>query len=311
MPGPEDKIRRYLDAHQGSVTVSVRQALSSWELEHPTPQDRARVARDLARAGIESVPPLEDAEPDSQVTLRVREQPGGPAPTGAGMGARPAAGGPTGVGAAAEPPRGQRVRDLGGRLAEGSHVDRALIGALVAGGVGCLIALGPDRIYGYGLALGVLAFALLMAARRREDQSAAAQEGWTARLPWVAGGLAALALVLGVLGSLTIDGGAQAGTGPADAKERDAFCASSEADDLARLSAQGTDSPEELRKSTDAVLDIAEDAPPGADCAVLALNTLADAWIIFGDFPEYDDAEEQVERIRELQEERGLRQPAS
>ena len=306
MPRPEDKIRRYLDAHQGSVTVTVRQALSSWDLEHPTPQDRARVARDLAAAGVHSDPPLERADLDSRVTLRVREQPGErraePAgAAGAGLGARPTAGGPTGAAPSAGPSRA----GASGLLDR----DRALIGAVVAGGVGSLVALGPERIYGYGLALGVVAFALLMVARAGESRSA--PEGWAARLPWAAGALTFLALLLGVLGSLTIDTGSKAGTGTADARERDEFCASEEGDQLARLSLQNTGSPEGLRKATDAVLDIADDAPPGANCAVLALNALADAWIVFGDFPEYDDAEDEVERIRELQEDRGLRQPAS
>lgn len=309
MPRPEDKIRRYLDAHQGSVTVTVRQAVSSWELEQPTQQDRARIARDLAAVGIHSDPPLEQADLDSRVTLRVREQPaergaGPAAATGAGMGARPTAGGSTGAAPSVEASRAAAFSP--------PDRDRALIGALAAGGVGSLVALGPDRIYGYGLALGVVAFALLMAARAGESRSDPAQDGWAARLPWAAGALTVLALVLGILGSLTIDtNGPQAGTGTADAKERNEFCASEEGDELTRLSLRGTGSPEELRKATDAVLDIAEDAPPGADCAVLALNAVADAWVIFGDFPEYDDAEEQVERIRELQEERGLRQPAS
>ncbi|HEV2819517.1 MAG TPA: hypothetical protein VGW11_03325 [Solirubrobacteraceae bacterium] len=303
MPRPEEKIRRYLDAHQGSVTVTVRQAVSTWDLENPTPQDRARVARDLAAVGIHSEPPLEQANLDSRVTLRVREQPGErraepAARMGAGLGAQPATGGPrAATGAAAS--SGARRPDR----------DRAVIGALVAGGLGSLVALGPDRIYGYGLALGVVAFALLVVARAGDSGSAPDREGWAARLPWVAGALTFLALLLGVLGSLTIDTGSRAGTGTADARERNEFCASDEGNELTRLSLRGTTSPEELRKATDAVLDIADDAPPGANCAVLALNAVADAWVIFGDFPEYDDADEQVERIRELQEKRGLRQP--
>lgn len=309
MPRPEDTIRRYLDAHQGSVTVTVRQALSSWELEHPTPQDRARIARDLAAVGVQSDPPLEHADLDSRVTLRVheRQQPAQPraepaAPAAAGMGPRPAAAGTTGAA-----PSAGRSRAAAFTLPDR---ERALIGAVVAGGVGSLVALGPDRIYGYGLALGVVALALLMVARAAEPRSET-QDGWAARLPWAAGALSVLALVLGVLGSLTIDTGSQAGTGTADARERDEFCASEEGDELTRLSLRGTTSPEELRKATDTVLDIADDAPPGANCAVLALNAIADAWVIFGDFPEYDDAEEQVERIRELQEDRGLSRPAS
>ncbi|MDQ3769889.1 MAG: hypothetical protein M3370_10520, partial [Actinomycetota bacterium] len=219
------------------------------------------------------------------------------------MGPRPAAGGTTGAA-----PSAGRSRAAAFTLPDR---ERALIGAVVVGGVGSLVALGPDRIYGYGLALGVVAFALLMIARAAEPRSEP-QDGWAARLPWAAGALTVLALLLGVLGSLTIDtNGSQAGTGTADARERDEFCASEEGDELTRLSLRGTTSPEELRKATDAALDIADDAPPGANCAVLALNAVADAWVIFGDFPEYDDADEQVERIRELQEDRGLRQPAS
>jgi hypothetical protein len=189
--------------------------------------------------------------------------------------------------------------------------DRALVGALVAGGVGSLIALGPDRIYGYGLGLGVLALALLLAARGGEP--APGDGAWAARLPWLAGGLAALALLLGVLGSLTIEtlDGTQAGTGTADARERDDFCTSSKGDELDRLSLPGNRPVEELRDATDDLLDVAGDAPPGTDCAVLALDKIADTWIVFGDFPEYDDAEEQVERIRDLQEDRGLREPAA
>jgi len=332
MPRPEDTIRRYLDANQGTVTVSVRQALSSWGLERPTREDRARIARDLAAAGIECDPPLVEGELESRVTLRVREQPQAVGPRAGATAAGPREGPP-----AAGPPPGSagssRGRDLAGRLGQaGSGLaqgarragagaaaldppagHRALIGALVAGGVGCLIALGPDSIYGYGLALGVLALALLLAARSGGSRPAPAK-GWAARLPWMAGGLGALALVLGVLGSLTIetiDSSTQAGAGTADARERDAFCASSAGDELARLGLRTTRSPEELREVTDEVLDVARDAPPGTNCAVLALNAIAGEWIVFGDFPEYDDAEEQVERIRDLQEDRGLREPAA
>lgn len=350
MAAPEESIRHYLDQHGGSAEVSVRQALASWQLERPSREDRARIARDLAAAGVECDPPLVEGELDSRVTLRVRDEPptAGPRAGAPSAGPREEAGTrqyddrpaaerrPQEPAAAAPPPRqaaappGQagssRGRDFAGRLgrtggglAQGarraasnsSGGDRALVGALVAGGVGSLIALGPDGIYGYGLALGVLALALLFVARR-EARSAPADDGWAARLPWVAGGLAALALLLGVLGSLTIEtlDGPQAGTGTADARERDAFCAS-DGDELARLSLPSTRSVEELRDTTDDVLDIADDAPPGTNCAVLALDAVADAWNVFGAYPEYDDAEEQVERIRDLQEDRGLRQPAA
>jgi hypothetical protein len=316
MPRPEDKVRRYLDANAGSVEVSVRQALSSWQLERPTQQDRARVDRDLAAVGVECEPPLVEGELSSRVTLRVREE--SALPRGAETSAGSAAAGSARAAPSTGPSRVQRARDLGGRAAAlrppGGH--RALVGALVAGGVGSLIALGPDRIYGYGLALGVLAFALLFAARGGEPGSASADDAWTARLRWGARGLAGLALLLGLLGAVTIEtrDGSEAGTELADARERDAFCNTSEGDELARLSLQGTRSAEALRETTDAVLDIADEAPPGADCAVLALDAVADTWNVFGDFPEYDNAEEQVERIRELQEDRGLRElrePAS
>jgi hypothetical protein len=354
MPRPEDTIRRYLDAHEGSVKVTVRQALSSWEIERPTGVDRARVERDLAAVGVECDPPLTEGELDNRVTMRVREEPAErreepavPRGTGTGAGA-PAAGagatstsGPgaastapgTGTGDAAPgparpapptgPPRGQRARDLGGRLGQGARTraaamrpsggDRVLVGAVVAGGVGCLVALGPERIYGYGLALGVLALALLLAARGDEPKPAASgDDAWSTRLRMAAGGLGALALLLGFVGSVTIETGPRPpGADLAEARERDEFCNSSEADQLARLSLQGTRSAEALREATDAVLDIAEDAPPGANCAVLALDAVADAWNIFGDFPEYDDAEEQVERIRDLQEDRDLREPVT
>lgn len=337
MPRPEDRIRRYLDANQGSVNVSVRQALSSWGGQRTTQEDRARIARYLAAAGVECDPPLVEGELDSRVTLRVREEPratgpreeataattryeqrtaatrrpeepaAAPSPGDArsSRGRDPAAGrlGQTAGGSA------QGAKRAGARVAAfNRHGDRALVGALVAGGVGSLIALGPDRIYGFGLGLGVLALALLLAARGGDPRPAAS--GWAARLPWVAGGLAALALLLGVLGSLTIETSPQPGTGTAEARERDDFCVTSPGDELARLSVQGTRSAEGLRDATDAVLDIADDAPPGADCAVLALDTLADAWNIFRDFPEYDDAEDRIERIRDLQEDRGLRESA-
>ncbi|MCP9488866.1 MAG: hypothetical protein MSC31_03220 [Solirubrobacteraceae bacterium MAG38_C4-C5] len=363
MAAPEESIRNYLDQHGGTVEVSVRQALSGWRLDRPSREERERVARELAAAGIECDPPLVEGELESRVTLRVREAPrdAGPTAGATAPGRREEATAertqsderaeatPRGEEpAAAGPPRGEarssRGRDLAGRLGQtggglgqgakraggglaqgakraGARVaafnppggDRALVGALVAGGVGSLIALGPDSIYGYGLGLGVLALALLVAARGGEPRPAPADDAWAARLPWVAGGLAALALLLGVLGSLTIetvDLSTQAGTETADRRERDAFCAS-EGDDLARLSLRGTRSADALRDATDAVLDIAEDAPPGTNCAVLALDAVADAWIIFGGFPEYDDAGEQVERIRELQEERGLREPVA
>jgi hypothetical protein len=353
MPRPEDTIRRYLDAHEGSVKVTVRQALSSWELERPTEVDRARIERDLAAVGVECDPPLTEGELDDRVTIRVREEsaerrdePAVPRRAGTGAGA-PAAGagaastsgpgagstapgtgtGPTAPGPArpapsTEPPRGQRARDLGGRLGQGARTraaamrpsggDRVLVGAVVAGGVGCLVALGPERIYGYGLALGVLALALLLAARGDEPKPAASgDDAWSTRLRMAAGGLGALALLLGFVGSVIIETGPRPpGADLAEARERDEFCNSSEADQLARLSLQGTRSAEALREATDAVLDIAEDAPPGANCAVLALDAVADAWNVFGDFPEYDDAEEQVERIRDLQEDRGLRESA-
>ncbi|MBA2261878.1 MAG: hypothetical protein H0W03_04305, partial [Solirubrobacterales bacterium] len=98
MPRPEDTIRRYLDAHEGSVKVTVRQALSSWELERPTEVDRARIERDLAAVGVECDPPLTEGELDNRVTIRVREEsaerrdePAVPRRAGTGAGA-PAAG---------------------------------------------------------------------------------------------------------------------------------------------------------------------------------------------------------------------------
>lgn len=309
MAAPEESIRRYLDDHGGSVEVSVRQAVSSWRVENPTLEDRARIGRALAAAGVEASPPLDQGTLDSRVTLRVTAPPRGtaapspgpqpatapqpaapPRPSGAGQRPSPGAPGRPGAPAPARPGLGD---------------DRLLLGALAAGVVGLLLALGPDRIYGYALVLGVVAVALLVA--RGGLSGGPALRG--VRLTWVAGALGALALVLGVVASFTLDSSATPGATQADAAERKEFCTSQTGEELDRLGVSGTGSPEELREATDAVLDRTQDAPAGAPCAVFALDALSASWKVFANFPGYDDAEEQIERIRQAQGSRGLTAP--
>lgn len=303
MAAPEESIRQYLDGHGGSVEVSVRQAVSSWRLEDPTREDRARIDRALAAAGVQAEPPLEQGELDSRVTLRLAadEQPSAaPAPEPA---ASPQPAAPLRLPGGVRPSRPSPGAPRPAWAAVGD--DRVLLGALAAGLIGCLVALGPERIYGYGLALGVGALALLMA--RGGLGGGPALRGL--RLSWVAGALGALALVLGVVGSVTLDTGAQVGATEADAAEREEFCASEAGQEIDRLGVSGTEGPESLRKATDAVLDRAEDAPPGSPCAVFALNAIAETWRVFAKFPGYDDASEQVDRVREFQGKQGLTQP--
>ena len=187
------------------------------------------------------------------------------------------------------------------------------ITALVLGIVGVALGLLARAIdYELPLLLGILAltFGVIALARRSAGRGMA-----------IAGSiLGVLALGLGLVGYSMVnaafegldnlggdvDGGDPSASEQASA-ERDEFCDSEDGDVLERASSATTDTGAELRATTRTALRAASDAPPGAFCAVSALDSIASSWNIFADSPGYSDAETQVRRIRRFQRENDLR----
>jgi hypothetical protein len=189
------------------------------------------------------------------------------------------------------------------------------ITALVLGIVGVALGLVARAIdYELPLLLGILAltFGIIGVARRSAGRGMA-----------IAGAiLGVLALALGLVGYSMVNeafeglenlGGDVGGTEPSASEqasaERDEFCDSEDGDVLARASSAPSDTGAELRATTRTTLRAASDAPPGAFCAVSALDSVASSWNLFADSPGFSDAEAEVRRIRRFQRENDLRRP--
>ena len=250
--------------------------LTSWDLERAGPTELARIADDLAAAGVEVEPPLAETLPDSMVELRL----------------------------AREAPRPTRSRPRPTVPSNG-----AALAAVVLGGAGVLLVLGPKSIYGVSLAAGAVAIMLAILGRQKAGREAAVG-GLT--LSAVGAVLGAAALGIGVYGAVTLDE-ADDDAAPSQsaeaAQERERYCQSGDADSLTRITTAEIGSVDALRKATDEALDITEDAPGGAFCAVTALNALADSWNVMSAERDFEDAAEQVKRIRDFQREQELREP--
>ncbi|WP_205698804.1 hypothetical protein [Conexibacter sp. SYSU D00693] len=179
---------------------------------------------------------------------------------------------------------------------------RALAGGALAA-AGLLVSLVWPQAYGYGMVAALLGAAVL--ARGRD-----LVPGAPARLAAAAAAaLCAVAFGAAVVASVGLSDddepvAAQAGDG-GDAA-RAAFCASGAADVLDRVTGAELRSAKDLEEATDRLLDQTEGAPPGAPCAVVALDAVADTWNLRVGERGFDDAREQLERIRDHQRVHGL-----
>lgn len=188
--------------------------------------------------------------------------------------------------------------------------------ALAVASLGMGLVLAADDLYGYGFVAAIAALATVRRAAAG-SQMALRRDGRT-----LSGGLLVGAVLIagatgitGVAASFGLDDGAAASAAApasAAAERRDDFCASDPADELARLAGAGIDVTRsaELVGATDAALKLAGEAPPGAPCVVLALDAIADSWIVAAGEPGFRGAREQVRRIREFQRRNGLRRAA-
>lgn len=93
-------------------------------------------------------------------------------------------------------------------------------------------------------------------------------------------------------------------SGPDSAQTR--FCDSKAGRALTDAEYLALERPEHLTRATERVLRSARSAPAGADCAVLALNTLADRWAKSAD---RERARTEVQRIRTFQRRAQLTRP--
>ena len=188
----------------------------------------------------------------------------------------------------------------------------AALAAFVFGAVGAGLGFGPKIIYGFALALGVLAITFAVLARQRALRDP--KVGGDVLLI-VAAALGVLAVGLGLYKGFTVEE-ADEDAGPltlaeeaAARDDREVFCDSDAGDELLRAASAALESADALRQATEDALAAAEDAPAGAYCAVNALDSIADTWNVRSGDPDYEDAEDEVNRIRDFQEENNLRQP--
>lgn len=122
--------------------------------------------------------------------------------------------------------------------------------------------------------------------------------------PAIAGG-AAVALLVVVLLVAGVFGGDDSDS-ESSGGERTAFCDSKAGAALTDAEIVALDTPARLRSATDSALQSAGSAPPGTDCAVFALNSLAEAW---GKSADRVEAARQIRRIREFQRAQQLLRP--
>jgi hypothetical protein len=78
---PEQLIRRWLDEH-GSATVGMGALAQSWSLESLEGADRREIAAALREAGVVVDPPLETADSEDKLALRVADPAGEATPAG-------------------------------------------------------------------------------------------------------------------------------------------------------------------------------------------------------------------------------------
>ena len=198
---------------------------------------------------------------------------------------------------------------------QGLGTDALAIGALLTGLIGAVIGLfSPAFVYEIPFFLGLAGLILGLIAWGRLGRG-------TQRRMAIAGTvLGALALAAGVWGAVQVEGALGGVDGLGDdsdilgedpaTKARDKFCNSDTGDRLDRIANATLDSASQLRRATDRTLRLAKDAPAGAECAVFALDSVADSWNLFASDPGYEDAAQEVRRIRRFQRANDLREPA-
>ena len=173
----------------------------------------------------------------------------------------------------------------------------ALVVGLTAAAIGLF---SPAVVYETPLVLGIAALIVgIIAWRRTRKGKRGMSNAGTL--------LGALAVACGVWGAVTVEtalGGrddfGEVGEDPAS-KERERFCDSAKGDELKGLGTSPIHSGRQLRRETRRALRAAKDAPPGADCAVLALDSIAGYWNLYADDRGYKGAEAEVKRIRRFQ----------
>ena len=177
--------------------------------------------------------------------------------------------------------------------------------SLCAGVLGTLIGLfTPASLFGIPVVIGLLALFGGMAAWQRSPEGR--------RLLAVAGtALGAIALASGVSGGLRaaqFEGSKRFGAENNTSAERQAFCSSPKGDQLERIiSRSKTAQPAQLKLLTARAITAARGAPPFADCAAFALNSLARSWAINSRAVGNSEAKAEIERIRRFQAKANLR----
>lgn len=179
--------------------------------------------------------------------------------------------------------------------------------ALIVAAAAIGVAVASKALYGYALAGSLLALWLV---HRGAHEARRSRRG--GGLLAAATGLAAVAATLSVIGSLDVEeqgGGvaAAAPSTPAAAAARESFCASRQADRLDRITGAELATQSTLKKATDEVLDLVEDAPRQAPCAVIALDAIADTWNLHIGEQGFGDAQDELDRVRRFQQEQDLR----
>jgi hypothetical protein len=89
----------------------------------------------------------------------------------------------------------------------------------------------------------------------------------------------------------------------------DEWCNSESGDKIDQLGSAVAETGKKQKQITDAMLEVAEDAPPGAYCAVLQLDSARDTWNLYAGDPAWRKYRptSQASRIREFQAEHDLK----
>jgi hypothetical protein len=98
--------------------------------------------------------------------------------------------------------------------------------------------------------------------------------------------------------------------GPSRQDKIDEWCNSEAGDEVQQLGSAttATQSAKKMARITDAMLEVTRDAPAGADCAVLELDSLRDSWNLYTGDPSFRRYRPtaQAKRIREFQSDQDL-----
>ena len=77
---PAETIRAFLDQNSSWIQVPFHNLLTTWQLQVAGQEERERIARELADAGVDADPSIASLAADDEVTLRVAPPPLDPDP---------------------------------------------------------------------------------------------------------------------------------------------------------------------------------------------------------------------------------------